>query len=485
MKKMINNINKKHLLLFSLTIFFFFVGFLFEHFAADTYYLEVEGYKANADFYLQAGRVVMYVFLRAMSYLNLTFAQAKIVSLVLAMVSLIIATYTFDLIIIKKIKNDLLSALISILVILNAFLIEYFIFAEFTGVMCFALMTAVVAAKFFLDYVENNKKEFLLFSFMAMLISMLSYQGVASLFVCIVSLLLIEKFKTWKPFFKYNILMGFIYGIPAILSFILTKIFGSTRTSITGNDYFLSFKKIIIGLWNLLISSSNVLPKYFFIILILLIFITIVINILKSQKWILLIYFCYFMFMLVFFTVLPQLMVGTDAIWVVARSNFAIGSIVGFSILFFILYLKPTKKIVNMFLIIMISLISMQYIGYERIKTSNYIVNSLDKQYAMDIIKSIKEYETNSNIKITKITYYNDNNSSYIYDGTIAFGDMNVRAMRIDWSRKYIVSYYAGNKYLDAKDNKIFSNYCEINNWDTYNFNQLLFVNDELYICVY
>lgn len=479
------SINKKHLILYSLIVFFFFIGFLFEHFAADTYYLQIEGYKVNADFYLQAGRVVMYVFLRVMSFLNFNFAQAKLLSLLLAMVSLVIATYTFDLIIIKKIKNDLLSALISITVILNAFLIEYFIFAEFTGVMCFGLMTAVIAAKLFLDYIATNNKKYLLFSLLIMLLSMLSYQGVASLFVCIVAIMIINDFKNWEYFFKYNILMVFVYGIPAILSFSLTKIFGSTRTTISGNDYFLSFKKIIDGLWNLLVNTSNILPKYFLLLLLLVIFIMLIINIVKSKKWILFAYFYYFIFVLLFFTLLPQFMVSTNAVWVVARSNLAIGSIFSFLILFFILYLKPTKKILIIFSTLMISLILVQYVGYEKIRMSNYIVNSLDRQYAMDIIGDIKKYEEISNIKITKIKYYDDNDSSYIYYGTAVSGDMNVRAMRVDWSRKYIVSYYANNKYLDAKDNEKFSDYCKANNWDSYKDDQLLFVEDELYICIY
>lgn len=483
-KEKLLKVDKKSLIVIVAFVFIYLINFLPEHFALDTYFFQIEGYDANATVYMNAGRLVMVFFLKVMKYLTFDFFTTKIFSFAIATISLVLAAYVMKKIIDKKMKNDILNTIISLLIVVNIFVIEFFVFTEYTGIMCFSVLCSICASYEFVKYLDEKKGFAIILSSFLVLLSMLSYQGVASLFICASSIFLIKYFNNIKSFIKYNFIMGFVYGIPAILAFLMTRISGSERTSISGNDFGLSFEKIFTGLKNLVVSSSNFMPKYIFLVIILILIVIVLMNLIKAKKNLTIFYFIYFLFLCIFFTVLPQFMIGTDIIWVVARSNMAIGALVGLIILFYCLYCDNNEKVLKHIYAISIVVFLFQYIGWQQIIKDHYIVNVLDREYAYIIVEKINEYETETKNVIKYINYYNDKHVSYDYLDTRIYGDINIRVFAIDWARGYVIDYYSGRNYK-SYDNKEYRDYCQLNDWNHFDKEQLQFYNDTLNICIY
>ena len=117
------------------------------------------GYSKNAIYpYFQDGRFIMTAYLYILEFLKIPYYAGKLISWGLAFICLLISIIEINKIFESQKKNKL-NICLSIGLIANCFITEYFFFIEYTGIQCFAILLNVLASKKILNYFETNKKK--------------------------------------------------------------------------------------------------------------------------------------------------------------------------------------------------------------------------------------------------------------------------------------------------------------------------------------
>lgn len=97
------------------------------------------------------------------------------------------------------IKNKFIKLIIPVLIVINIFSIELYLFME-KGIMMFSVLLEILAVYFFKKALEKDKK-FLLLSILMMLLANFSYQGTVGLFVVISAIYVIKYSKISRSFY--------------------------------------------------------------------------------------------------------------------------------------------------------------------------------------------------------------------------------------------------------------------------------------------
>ena len=299
-------------------------------------------------------------------------------------------------------------------------------------------------------------------------------------------MIIVIKYKDLKSFIKNNIIVISIYGLSSLVSLIAIKLMGLPRLDSSENNIIEAIKNIVIGAYRLFANTSNVFPRYFFPIVIMLIFILIVIHLLKNKdlfKILLTIYLCV---ITILFSVAPQLFLKYDMIWIVARSNICMGMLLGIISTYYFWVNKSKDKFKIISLIIISVSVLLQVYGWINIRNDHYYTNEKDKEEVYKILNKINDYEMDNSININKISISFDSNRAYAYENvkTMIF-DVNTRAFSSDWGTQGIIEFYSSNSYKFIEPTKDVKSYCESHDWNELNDEQFIFENDTLYLCNY
>ena len=84
-----------------------------------------------------------------------------------------------------------------------------------------------------------------------------------------------------------------------------------------------------------------------------------------------------------------------------------------------------------------------------------------------------------------KFKGYVDRYTIYSYSDIKSSGDMNSRTYAYDWILRAAISNYSDYEFASGKENKKIKNYCYDHDWNKMDEEQLIFVDDTLYICLY
>ncbi len=474
-----------YLVLFIITLAFTII-FAQDRYAADTYYMESFGLKNNAiNPYLHDGRFVMTLFLYIISYLPISMYKVKLISFILAFISLFISEIIIYNILCKYKKDKIVNIIASIMLILSIFVVELFYFTEYTGVTTFSILLIVISTNFLLKYFETKNKKNLIMVFIPSIITAFCYQGTISLLIILPILFVLKYSKNLKEFIINNIIIAFNYALPSITTLIVSKIAGATRISGEVNLKE-SFIKIIEGTKNLLITSALIIPNYVYITIFgILILILIFIMYNKKSEIYKYLFLIYIILAVIIVPIVPYFIVNTNNIWMVPRSTIGLGLLIVIPLAFYIVYIKENKKYNTAFIFITSIYLIIELIGWNTIVVNQIKNNGLEKYETDYIIRKINKYETENNEKIKKLVMYPDKGMVYNYPNVKMTGDMNARNVMIDWSFKPALSMYLGRSITDGDDNKKIKEYCSKNNWDNIADEQFKFVDDTLYICKY
>jgi hypothetical protein len=490
-QKILRNILENKMLYFFLLITILFFGIYAKvEYATDTYSIYSVDYEGPLQHFIASGRFITAGFWYIISILNLSITKSYLISFVIGIISITLSQYCLYRMIKKELNNNIISAIISIMVIINAFSIELFMFFE-KGIIALSILLNVLALKYLVEFFEGRKKS-IVHALIFMTLANFAYQGTVAIFVSIALVYILKFSKKPKKFMSQNIVVALIYGISASLNYVFVKfVFHNSRTEQGGTDILLSIKKVISGLENTLINSYDLLPKYLFVSFLCATILMVFIKIIMSKKcsksklynFFGLVYICVGVPVI---TVLPQLMVGIDYIWLVPRSTYAIASLIGILIMFLYFNFEVNKKVEISIIFISLLYILIQFVGFQRISIDHYILNYNDKIVSLQVADKINKYEINSGKKISKVAIYKDKNPRYSYQYLICNGDMNVSAYTPDWSLTGVIYVYTG-KHLEKTDGseQIFEQYFKEKDWEYYNDEQLLFTDDILHICVF
>lgn len=443
LKNLLNTKNKRVLIYFILITLVFFGAFIKTEFALDSFCILQFPDKAIYDSFSQ-GRFLKGIFYILILKPEFRFGYKYIASYILALVSLVLAQYKLYMIINKNIKNDLISMLIATMIIINPFSIELMMFYE-KGIMCLGILFAIYAFDTFSKrMVENSIKSFII-PCIFMALSDFSYQGIASIFILLCSIYICKNSKNIKDFIINNIKMGLVYFIPAVINVLIVRfIFVNNR--VTGNISIVDTVSTIFKQLPVMFKFYDILP--YSILLIGIYFIIYIISTLIKENGakskIINIFLYLYIFIAVFMsTIAPQLLQNTNSVWLVPRSTYAFGSILGLTALLVMLE-NNNKYLKRVVICVSITTLFMQFYSFAKIEIDHYTLNYLDRVNSYKIGDKIKNYENTTGKKVKYITYSEDQNKTYTYLDIKARQDMNISGFSSYWSYKDMINYYTG-----------------------------------------
>lgn len=479
-------LKEKTVYLFLIITLLYFGMFISLELAADTYCVFTAATKYYAQHFLQSGRFVSAFFLCFIRFFNFSNNVLYYISFIIGIISTTLSMYFLNNIISNKINNKLLSILLSVLIVICPFSIELFLFLE-KGIMMLSVLLEILAFKYFSEYMKNYDKKYIFIVLLLMILASFSYQGTIGLFVTLGCLVIIEKSNSIKSFIKNNIILALLYGLPAALNYLIVRcMFKNSRVSspIIIKE---SLKKIFENIINMLRDTYQILPKYFFITFGIILLLLVLYLILKNKKFKVINILKLFYIITINFLVIimPQIMQGTDSIGFAPRNTYPFASILGILILFAFYIKIMDKKYIKLIIIIIILFLGVQYVSFNKIEKDRYILNYMDKYNANLVLKKVTNYENNTGNYVKKVAFYNDE-IQYTYPNLFVSGDINIKATYPEWCRTDYLSYYLNRKLTEVKfDNKVYENYFKNKEWISFDLEQVIIINDTIYIYLY
>ena len=241
---------------------------VFGHYSTDTYRLIEMGYnKYSIEYSLNDGRIFMYIIGQIAAKINININMYVILLTFLAIIISVICIILIEKILKKynKREQSIIVALIAYVTIMNFMYLENLYFTECI-VMAMSILLYIIAAKM-LNEGGNILKIFLL-----VLLGVFCYQGTINVFITFYFLFALIENKTINKTILKN--MCIVLGI-SLISIAINmlqiklcgKIYGLEQTR-TGkiNEIWFNIVYIIKNIDTLLIQSSDLFPKYVFLI---------------------------------------------------------------------------------------------------------------------------------------------------------------------------------------------------------------------------
>lgn len=486
-----------------LIITLIFYGALYRlSYSRCTYRMYFYDWKEEFKHYLGVGRYLVAFCWGVVSVLKFSFKTTYILSYILAIMSLTLAMYRLSFIVEKLIKNDKMTYFICTLIVLNAYLIDFFLYIE-KGVMAFSILMVIISFGFLYDYFETKNRKKLLYVLGCMLLTNFAYQATGGLFVSLSLILILKYSKDIKEFLKNNVLVALLYGIPIGINYIMMKFTYPTERNLGEIDFIESTIKIIKSLDKLFVNSYSILPRYFFSIVLLTVVIGFVVNtilnkttnnvILKniklSNKLQSIIGLIYIFVGCLVVTIFPQYSLSTADIYLSPRCTIGFASIIGILILYLFYVQNTTKFDKKFYMIISLIYLIVQFTQLQFIIQDLHKVNELDMITAKEIERNIKEYEEQTGIEIKNVVYYQDKYASNSYPDIISFNEINQKIITRSWRNLSVLGYFTGRDLQLQKSEeyyvKEYQEYYSTKNWDYFDKDQLRFVGDTLHWCLF
>lgn len=481
----------KKLYIFLLISLVFFGIFVRTNFATDTY--AVIGYSREniTDNFLRSGRIITALWWNLMCFTKLTIGKVHFISAIVAFGALTLSLYKICRIIEKDLKNEILSIILSTVIIINPFSLELFMYIE-NGIMILAVLFCICALESFIKILDDdNKKKNIILSLIYMTLAVFCYQGVVAIFVALSVIYILRKSEKFTEFIKNLVLSLIIYGVPALLNFIIVR-FVFVGQRVDGEiEIMESISKLIFGCKSMLITYF-ILPKYFYMACLGIILLVYFYAICHSKKWLEIIKLCFLVFITTILTILPQAMQNTDFISFVPRSTYAFASIFGMIELMCVLFIKENldnnkleEYTKNIIVVLSSVFLMVQFYRFNFIEVDHYNMNYLDKSISLKIGQMIEEYEKTTGNKVEKISIYKDSETVYGYSNLFIVGDINASGFDTSWSDANMINYYNNLNLKKVKNNEEIKQHFSEENWDKFNEKQVVFEGDTLHLCIY
>ena len=488
-KKIKEVLLNKNIWFFTAITFIFFGMLIKMEFAADSYATLTFSLRELIGQFAPLGRFVLVIAFGITKILELKSETTYLLSYILAIVCMGISLYKLYNLIKPDVQSNIAKKITPILIILNAFSIELFLYIE-KGIMVFAVLMSILAVCDIKKWLETKQKKYLITTFIFMLLANFSYQGVVGIFVAISLVYILKYSKNIKQFIVNNVVVALSYGIPAIIDYALIKILyssGRVSGSIILSE---SIQKVFTNTQEMITSTYGILPEYFLMTFIILAILLLIYEIIKQKidiknKVIDILKVVYIIAGVIFATVAPQLMQNTNSIWFVARSTYTYAALFGILVLYMFMNYKINKEVKYVTVILSMVLLIVQFYRFNVVETDRYKVNAIDYEITRKIVNQIDEYEKETGNKITKLAVYGDKSLEFTYSGRFATGDINLKAYYKDWSINAIIQYYYGRDLkLIEPDTNIEENFKQ-KDWTTFENEQIILKGDTLHICRY
>lgn len=239
------------------------------------------------------------------------------------------------------------------------------------------------------------------------------------------------------------------------------------------------------------VSTFEILPKYFFlIILFTILLISALLGNSHKRK--------YNYILSVIVIVLASVIFSTATIiqgagWWSTRTTYPLTSVIGALIINQFINLndfKINKKTIDVFCKLSITFLSIlvivQFFSFNKIFIDKYKLNALDQYRCEYIGQAINDYQNSTGITIKNIAFYSDAARTYPpYSNLYSQGDLIFCALYPDWSNIEVINYYLSENYIKVSQKEKYTKYFEDKDWSHLSKDQLIFDGDTLHLCIY
>lgn len=471
-------------------------NYLKMHYAQDTYSLVELGYKVyNELAFLPAGRPISALTYCIADFLHLSVKTHVFILTCFSILFLSLSVYIIYRTMVKilKIEKDNIKSfwvlIISFFTIFNFCTNELLIFVE-SGVMTLGLLLSIVSACM---WASDNKNRYV-YMFIYALIGVICYQGVLNIYVPLSLIIIVAKNKeNIKKAFKEAFVTLFIYGIELILSRVIGNLINlifsiESRAAIIPSitrilsTYVKYFKFLVI-------DTLDIFPHGVYLGIMGIIFIIYLIYVLKYKyPKIYIFYYVSIFLSAILLPILPVVIQAEDAQYIEARMAISLGASAGLMILYMMITVDVEKSLilknVNIIISVIIFTLSCQYV----IQASDELIatNLIDRNIAILIDDKISDYEKENNVKINNIAVDFDENPNYYYHGSRTYRCVSYRSLATDWEVANVLKTFAGRNLNKIElPEEIHEKYFKGKDWNYYDEEQLVFIGDTVYLCVY
>lgn len=469
----------------------FYGVFCVEHFAADTYFTEICGWEEVFKIYWKNGRWIMACMCKICQVFNISFTVEKTTSWILAIVFLSLAEMMLHEILRKRIGEEISSIrsvlvfLASFMMISNIFILEYFIFAEYTGAICIGIFFNVLEVKLVLQFLEKGKLKDFIFGLLCGILGIMGHQGAFGITAVLLILLAKGTFADIKSFIKNSMIIGTAYLIPALTNTVQTKLAGSMR--VAGSLNLLeATREAGQQTLDLLISTANFMPKGIYLLMCGIAGMVVLGFILVTHRVKELLHVAYVLLVFILAVLAPFLMTDPKYISVVPRTVYVMGA--GFPVILILLLLqgKLQERLLQGTLIYTGIFLSIQYFNTCQVLTSHYVSNGIDYYDVNYIEQHVWIYENETGNRISKIKIYTDENPLGIYYNLTGYGAVNERVLSNTWAAAKVYEVFTGRELtVEEPDIAVYEQYFKGKNWSYLNNEQIILIGDTLHLCLY
>ena len=480
---------KKILIILFLVILFNF-NLLPINYPTDIYNILEIGFAEYAkQWFAPAGRLVglilFFVLDKTIISVNMYIVIMKFLSIIISSISIYIFYKTLiqlDKDASKLKKNIYLLA--SAATLLNRSTYQFFYYTE-SAIMWLGVLFVILALK---NLVQNEKKY--LRTSIYLFIAMNCYQAVILFYLPVAIILVGVKANTIKKFFVdiikngiivlINLLLG--YGILKILTFYYNaKAFRSTEFVLTFdlilNNFYYIYSVFCDGAHNLNLSYI------YTTIIVLSLFLSPNILNLNKRVSILSIWLAITISMLEVVGI-----ISTINFYCGDRIQFAYVSMVGVSLVYFLLYLNTDKEKAINILILIFTIIYLAFNIWNANDITKWhrIVRERDENILNTINLKVAEYEKLQGIEITRVEYCYDKNYVRCDYDIRETKESTQRILASEWVVENAIKYTLDSEVVVEENLEIYSTVFQEKEWDTFNIDeQIKFKENIMYYCIY
>lgn len=488
--------NKINIFIFlGMLIFAFIVcsNFFKEHYTNDSYYISAYGYDYYVRHFLLSNRMFSALFLLIFKWLDIPFYKEITIMAVILTFIMVLAWFILYKFVIKLMKKEksiiynILIGLASFLVVFNMCTAEGLLYVE-VGTMPFGILFAILGA----CILATDRKFKYVISLILVTMSGLFYQATSAMFVLLALVLIAIKHKgNIKAIIKDTIFIAVIYGIAMIVNFIGVKIWAK----ILGDEFRKFEMPSIVAILatilkfgeTILIDNVGIGPKYFYLALIAILTVIFIIGIiLRKKDYFMILEYVTLIILSIIIPIIPILATPATQ-YIEPRMAMCFGSIIGILIIFLLAVVEIDR---NKYLLIAVATITIFNFIINSVflitaSSATLVTNRLDHFIVKDIIQEIEKYETTSGKTIKNVGIAFDKKYTMYYEGEPALRCYNVRSMGTSWAVKEIISTFTGRTFKNTNVPQDIKEKFLQNDWDRYNKEQLVFEEENLYICIY
>ncbi|MBO5286638.1 MAG: glucosyltransferase domain-containing protein [Clostridia bacterium] len=485
--------------------------FIFEC-STDTYVLINEGLAEYSRLMLSNGRVITALFFYLCGLIGCNVYVFYYISFTLSLVFSALAVYQLYIVLSGHFKKNT-ALILSFITVINPLSLEYFLFIE-KGMFLLSILFITFAIRFYSKFLEG-KSYYILLSSLFIMLSALIYQPLPALFVPIALSLLLVKSRDTNQLIVDTVWTVFAYGLGMGLALAVNLTVGSSSRA--GGTIYPSniLKALTIG--------TPLISVLVFLGVLIALFAICIFTTKRESKIInseVLFKFlkCSFIFLgTVLAIVLPFVFVNPEEVWLPLRIIYPLGALIGALSIFLLgkssiftvsekkeAALPKSRKSVRdntglsygetegtngkkgkalvalsaVFIAFTFCLLQAMFIG-------RVLNNKQDRELILKIGEEIAEYEKESGIEIKYISIYYDREPTKSNPFVLKLGDSNVRALTKSWSDVNAINYYLGKDYEKLSPLLNVRLDYETYNWDSFDTEQLHFVDNTLHLCVY